>query len=628
MPDDAATAVKALAVAALRAPEGEVRSTANNVVCTIARQPLAMERWPELMPTLTALLDDPSEWLQVSALGTIANVCEDLGAEMDSDRLKRPFDQLFPRLVRFMKHHNAVLRRLALAATLSVVSDPEDDVPMCVIAGAAQYLAVLSSLTTDPDADVRKVVCASLTAMLERLGEHVAPHIDKIISFFLHVCASDTPAVKLQATEFWSCVCEEALEGSLCRNPDVLMPYFPRLLPMLVSQCAYSAEELVDLPADDVSDYNEPDPPAELRPFLYKVDGDMDDVDQWTLRRCAVAQLRAMSDTYGEKVLPETLKCLNTCFAAGDDASWMKRDMGIRALGAISEGCASAIAPQLPALVPYLLTQLKDRRPLVRSGTCWTLARYGEAIAQNPALFNTTFDALLGVCGDRCKTVQTQTCAAILTFMLFGGQDLVAPHADKLLATFGACFKLYQAKNLLVLYDAVGQAAETLGPVLRTEARMHMLLPPLLTRWNALPDNDDMLPPLMECLTFVLPALGPHAASFAPELFRRSFKILEEVMTYVVAARMVAGEPEPDKVLVVATLDTIAGLYDALRGGMHAIVAPQAERLLQALQACCEDGARDVRMSAFALVGEMAVNTLPILQPRLPAFFPLLIKNM
>ena len=65
--------------------------------------------------------------------------------------------------------------------------------------------------------------------------------------------------------------------------------------------------------------------------------------------------------------------------------SWEIKESGILVLGAIAEGCSCGLAQHLPDLVDYLITCLNDKKPLVRSITCWTLSRYSSWIVHNEA---------------------------------------------------------------------------------------------------------------------------------------------------------------------------------------------------------------------------------------------------
>lgn len=55
-----------------------------------------------------------------------------------------------------------------------------------------------------------------------------------------------------------------------------------------------------------------------------------------------------------------------------------------------------------------------------------------------------------------------------------------------------------QAKNLLILYDAIGTLADSVGNYLNKEEYIQMLMPPLIEKWNVLKDEDKDLFPLLE----------------------------------------------------------------------------------------------------------------------------------
>lgn len=55
-----------------------------------------------------------------------------------------------------------------------------------------------------------------------------------------------------------------------------------------------------------------------------------------------------------------------------------------------------------------------------------------------------------------------------------------------------------QAKNLLILYDAIGTLADSVGNYLNKEEYIQMLMPPLIEKWNILKDEDKDLFPLLE----------------------------------------------------------------------------------------------------------------------------------
>jgi transportin-1 len=61
---------------------------------------------------------------------------------------------------------------------------------------------------------------------------------------------------------------------------------------------------------------------------------------------------------------------------------------------------------------------------------------------------------------------------------------------------FAQC--LFQHKNLLILYDAIGTLADSVGHHLNKVDYINLLMPPLIQKWNILKDEDKDLFPLLE----------------------------------------------------------------------------------------------------------------------------------
>lgn len=74
-------------------------------------------------------------------------------------------------------------------------------------------------------------------------------------------------------------------------------------------------------------------------------------------------------------------------------------------------------------------------------------------------------------------------------------------------------FQKYQAKNLLILYDAIGTLADAVGSALNRKEVLDVLMPPLVERWGRLSNDDEDLIPLLEvCPVENLAGLGVNFA--------------------------------------------------------------------------------------------------------------------
>jgi transportin-1 len=98
---------------------------------------------------------------------------------------------------------------------------------------------------------------------------------------------------------------------------------------------------------------------------------------------------------------------------------------------------------------------------------------------------------------DNNKRVQEAGCSAFATFEEDAGMELV-PYLEPVLHNLVHAFDKYQHKNMLILYDAVGTLADSVGTALSNPRYVEILIPPLTKRWSKLKDDDDDLVPLLE----------------------------------------------------------------------------------------------------------------------------------
>jgi transportin-1 len=68
---------------------------------------------------------------------------------------------------------------------------------------------------------------------------------------------------------------------------------------------------------------------------------------------------------------------------------------------------------------------------------------------------------------DKNKRCQEAACSAFATLEEEACYELV-PYLDDILRTLVEAFERYQAKNLLILYDAIGTLADSVGQYLNT----------------------------------------------------------------------------------------------------------------------------------------------------------------
>jgi transportin-1 len=126
---------------------------------------------------------------------------------------------------------------------------------------------------------------------------------------------------------------------------------------------------------------------------------------------------------------------------------------------------------------------------------------------------------LLRMVLDNNKRVQEAGCSAFATFEEDAGRQL-EPFLDPILRNLVFAFEKYQQKNLLILYDAIGTLADAVGDALANKTYVDILMPPLISRWTKLDDDDDDLVPLLEVCGGLIAHLM-RSSQFTHSAYRR-----------------------------------------------------------------------------------------------------------
>lgn len=193
-------------------------------------------------------------------------------------------------------------------------------------------------------------------------------------------------------------------------------------------------------------------------------------------------------------------------------------------------------------------------------------------------------------------------------------RTLLLPQAPAILNVYAQALAHYKTKNLVILYDACGTLAEALGKELNKPELIAILLPPLIAKWDAVSDEDKSLLPLLECMSYIVQALGMGFAQFAQPVMQRCERIIAATL------QQYQQQPEmADEEFIVCSLDLLAGLAGGLEGSMEALMASNNSQIVPMLLQCLTHHNDDVRQSGFALLGDLAKSAIthlhPVLQP-------------
>ncbi|XP_072023727.1 transportin-1-like isoform X4 [Amphiura filiformis] len=617
-------------------PSPLIRATIGILITTIATKG-ELQNWQTLLPTLCQQLDSEDYNTCEGAFGALQKICEDSADVLDSDALNRPLNILIPKFLQFFKHQTPKIRSHAIACVNQFIISKTQALMLHIDA----FIQNLFALASDEDCEVRKNVCRALVMLQEVRMDRLLPHMPDIIEYILMRTQDADETVALEACEFWLTLAEQPI----CR--DVLAIHLNRLIPVLVRGMKYSEIDIILLKGDVEEDEMIPDSEQDIKPRFHKSrthsqqhsieeedDDDsgseygLDDDDalsDWNLRKCSAAALDVLANVFRDELMPVLLPILKeTLF----HPEWEVKESGILVLGAIAEGCANAMIPHLPELIPFLIQCLSEKKALVRSITCWTLSRYSHWIVNQPhdMYLKPLMSELLKRILDSNKRVQEAACSAFATLEEEACTELV-PYLGFILQTLVYAFKKYQHKNLLILYDAIGTLADSVGHHLNKPEFINMLMPPLIEKWNTLKDEDKDLFPLLECLSSVATALQSGFLPYSEPVYQRCVSLTEKTLLQIAEcnANPDAMEP-PDKDFMIVALDLLSGLAEGLEGHIETLVA--SSNIMTLLFQCMQDRMPEVRQSSFALLGDLTKACFQHVRPCISDFLPILGQNL
>ncbi|KAJ8926914.1 hypothetical protein NQ314_020766 [Rhamnusium bicolor] len=640
--------IKTECLQAVGDPSPLIRATVGILITTVASKG-DLSTWPELLPALCNMLDSTDYNICEGAFGALQKICEDSAEALDADTTNRPLDILIPKFLQFFNHSSSKIRSYAIGCVNQFIIQRSQ----ALMYHIDSFLQNLFLVATDDDAEVRKNVCRALVMLLEVRMDRLIPHIDNIIEYMLVRTQDADESVALEACEFWLSLAEQPI----CRS--VLGTHLNRLVPVLVRGMKYSEIDIILLKGDVEEDDNVPDKEEDIRPRFHKskthtiktsisntnsaengtdkeddddFDGDDDDgsLSDWNLRKCSAAALDVLANVFRDDLLPILIPILKETLFHQD---WDIKESGILALGAIAEGCMSGMINHLPELIPYLINCLNDKKALVRAITCWTLSRYSHWVVSQPhdSYLKPLMTELLKRILDGNKRVQEAACSAFATLEEEACTELV-PYLGFILETLVFAFSKYQHKNLLILYDAIGTLADSVGSHLNKPDFINLLMPPLIHKWNILKDEDKDLFPLLEWFFFsvyrgVATALQSGFLPYCEPVYCRCVSLVHHTLCLHMANIQNPDQCEaPDKDFMIVALDLLSGLAEGLNGHIEKLV--ENSNIMQLLHLCMQDSMPEVRQSSFALLGDLTKACFQHVQPHISNFLPILGLNL
>lgn len=287
------------------------------------------------------------------------------------------------------------------------------------------------------------------------------------------------------------------------------------------------------------------------------------------------------------------------------------------------------LKPHLPQLHPFLLSQLTapDSLPQLRCISAWTLGRYASwtVSADEPSLVACSIEALVGRLLDRNKKVQVATCSGLGVYVEAAG-ELMTPYLEPVYRALMDALQLYRTRSLLCLFDTLGVMADNVGVAIGEGPLPGLYMPSILKRWNDIGRENPLDPsllPLMECLGRITVVCGMNYQPWAMETFEMALSTIESFMLIISHYNDIAEVDDELADPMICAIDLIDGLIEGLGPNFANLVAGSARfgaTFPNLLQQIVSSEIPDVRISAFAVVGDLARQAPTLIEAGLPTF--------
>lgn len=633
-----------------QAPKGlgdpnQLIQNASSIVATTLVGKLGLNGWPSLLPDLVQAIDQSQmgEPIQEGAVSALKNICEDSATLVAQN--EELLAQLIPKLIAFTESLNPKVRSSAISCLTEFVPHGSQAFLVHIDAFLNACFALAQS---DSTPGTLSSICRAFKELLTVRPDKLEPHLQGVIQFSTHCLKSSEETVALEGSEFLLALAESEADE------DILGPAMPSVLPAVLETMVLSDSDLFVLESVAENDSNEADREQDIRPTVPKTkhahghkvlnkpngsngdddedDGDFDDdeddfeasLENWNLRKCSAATLDQLAQKAPHLTLENALPILLQRINASQE--WPVRESAVLAFGAIATGVlAVGESSFVPELIPFLVELLGNEHAPIREITCWSLSRYIE----EESFDWTVLQGVLKCTLDVNKRVQAAACSALSTLSESAGTQL-EPYAAELFQHLRLCFSKYQKNNLLSLYECVQTVATCLSSSISANPEIvNSVMEPMISRWNAVANDDHELLALLECLSYFAIAMGSAFAPFALPLFERSILLIRESLVLMQRAQIdPVNVDAPEPMVVVCSIDMIDGVVQALQEtGVASLFAAQEQStqttIAEMLLMCLSLDSLLIKQSALALLGDLAIYCFNSqLLPYLPKLVP------
>ena len=613
----------------------DVRNTVGTLISTIIRR--GPEASSSLIPVLGDFLAHPQDEYVHGALNALDKLCEDFCRELQQFASPQ-LQEVIPKVIEKFHSPHEIFRIHALNTInqfllQSPVLHEQANllVLQCPILEPSfeLYMKGVFHLANDSSVEVRQLVCIAFSGFIQRCLMSVQNYLNDMIDYMIkHTTTKVDSRLSLEACEFWSTLANTHVVRT------ALPPYLPVLIPTLVNAMVYSDLE-VSLLVPEENDGMTPDKQSEIgrRYRSLRTTGSrsqdeerLADPSGWTLRKCAAQNLDTLAFIFPDDILPHLVPLLK----AKGDGNWKELESSILAIGAVARGCSeleTMCGNLLPQFVPYMVENLRHPRPLVRTISCWSLTRYSPWICKAGQSFHPVLEGLLQCVLDKNKKVQESACSSLATFVE-EALDLVNPHLEPILRHLMQAFHTYQAKNFLILLDALNTVVSVVGMQMQDPKLRDMVIVPLLQKWNLVckdesnPDINAELRSIMDCLTSLAIYLKSELQPYAKGIFDTCLHLMKASLEYI---KEDPEEQHPKDVLI-GSIDLVDGMVEGFEENIRGLIggSPLGDLIVECINV--EDPS--ISQITFALVGDLSKNYIDFLKPGMNQLLHALIHNL
>lgn len=617
-----------------------IRRSASLVMTTIIFK-AGFQSWPNLLEFLLMSLGSSNLDLIENTIDCIAKIIEDLRVNCENydffDASKgggSSIDMLIPRLLLFCagSFPENIRQAAVFCLNLCIFS-----MPPSLATNIAGFFEVLMEITFHSNEKLRLRGYQGLVSLCETRPDALFAKIDLVLVRIIAGMRDKNYEVARNAISFWPEFLLYDMDNSA--KTQALSKVLQSLLENLLDCLQYADNDLMNLLPEDIARDNK-----SMKTAAGNVDEEEEDVDEYnpedekkelfgigefTIRRIAGQTMEKLGEIYRDEAFKVLQYKINEYLRHND---WKLKEAAILCIGALAEGCYEAIKPHLSFIILFLLQQISDKEPLIKTISCWTLSRYTSFIIENATqslpnsqdtLIKVYLREILKAVMDNSATVQESACSAFSNLVTKAAHMLL-PFLFEVFQVFAMVFEHYKGSSLCNLYGAIASIFESLESGVADSKALELLLPRILQKFIDSPIDDRNLCTLIECIISITNSLGKAFVTSLPALFEKSLKIIH---SYLLALKHEDKKTEHEKrELLLRVIDLLSSILEILQQDFDPFI--QGSNLYSLLLECLEDKDFQVRQFIFSFVGEIAKKCPKGLVPFVDSLVPILINNL